>query len=229
MTFRPRLSAEPKRLALIENRDLINMALLGRASLPVDLMSYLSVDKQPSVFFLRETPRQSILTVFNWTGGRRSHTIALASLGLAASTSYAISDVLDGSPFRREQHGALQIDLPRHSVRVLKIVATGPAVAPRVRAQRVSSATTGAEVSLTAAAAGPEDAITSYLWDFGDGVTTRGAQATHAYTHEGRFRVTVRAAGVEGLSGEDTFSIDVSGQIPTTFVPSRNRRQHDPE
>ncbi len=61
------LNNEKDRLALAENRDLLNMAKAGRASTPVDLMTYEPEDGQPTIFLLRQSPRQSMLTVFNWT------------------------------------------------------------------------------------------------------------------------------------------------------------------
>ena len=63
----PTLGSEPNRLALVQNQDLIDMVRLGRSSIPLDLMSYLPEDRQPSIFFLKESSRQSILTIFNWT------------------------------------------------------------------------------------------------------------------------------------------------------------------
>ncbi len=91
----PTLGSEPERLALVQNKDLITMARLGRASLPIDLMTYLPEDQQPSIFFLKEDRRQSILTVFNWTGTSRTHRIELSSLGLAENDNYDVSDVFD--------------------------------------------------------------------------------------------------------------------------------------
>jgi alpha-galactosidase len=44
------LNNEKDRLALVENRDLLNMAKAGRASTPVDLMTYDPEDGQPSLF-----------------------------------------------------------------------------------------------------------------------------------------------------------------------------------
>ena len=49
----PSLQGSPDRLALIENVDLIDMVRLGRASVPVDLMTYAASDRQPSVFYLK--------------------------------------------------------------------------------------------------------------------------------------------------------------------------------
>src|SRR6185437_14650494 len=91
----PILGSEPERLALVENQDLIDMARLGRSSIPVDLMSYLPEDEQPSIFLLKESGRQSILTIFNWTDNSRTHTISLASLGLSGKGPYSITEVLD--------------------------------------------------------------------------------------------------------------------------------------
>ena len=76
------LGSEKDRLALVENQDLLNMAKVGRASTPVDLMTYEPEDEQPSIFFSAESPRQAMLTVFNWTNTPGSHTLKLADLGL---------------------------------------------------------------------------------------------------------------------------------------------------
>jgi alpha-galactosidase len=75
------LNSEKDRLALVENRDLLNMAKAGRASTPVDLMTYEPEDEQPSIFLLRQSPRLSILTVFNWTDRPRSRSLSLKDLG----------------------------------------------------------------------------------------------------------------------------------------------------
>jgi alpha-galactosidase len=225
----PRFSEEPERLALVENRDLINMALLGRASLPIDLMTYPPEDQQPSIFVLKETARQSILTVFNWTDVPRVHRIPLESVGLSYSTLYTVTDVFDGSSFDGAKNGVLLLEQPKHSVRVLKIDGPDAPRAPKVRAEHISHAVTGCEVYFTAGAVGPKEAITAYAWDFGDGVTADGAKSTHTYTHAGKFNVRMTATGVEGMAGEDHFTVDISGQIPTTFDPGRNRRQHTPE
>ena len=53
----PVLGSEKDRLALVENRELLNMAKVGRASTPLDLMTYEPEDGQPSIFFLREDQR----------------------------------------------------------------------------------------------------------------------------------------------------------------------------
>src|SRR6185437_12285164 len=61
----PTLGASEERLSLLKNADVLDMARLGRASIPVDLMTYEPKDKQPSIFLLKESERQTMLTVFN--------------------------------------------------------------------------------------------------------------------------------------------------------------------
>ncbi|HEY1808552.1 MAG TPA: alpha-galactosidase, partial [Acidobacteriaceae bacterium] len=116
----PTLENEPGRLRLIENQDLINMVRLGRAARPLDLMSFAASDGQPSIFFLQESRRQSILAVFNWTERRTDHTIQLAELGLSSRGHYAISDVLDPKAVVQKSAKGIHVALPPHSVRVLK-------------------------------------------------------------------------------------------------------------
>jgi alpha-galactosidase len=86
----PTLGASPERLALVKNSDLIDMTRLGRASTQLDLLSYAPSDQQPSVFLLKETAHQAMLTVFNWTEESHTRAIDLAQLGLKAPGSYKI-------------------------------------------------------------------------------------------------------------------------------------------
>ena len=67
------------------------MAKAGRASTPVDLMTYEPEDEQPSVFLLRQSPRQSMLTIFNWTD-KPAHSASIESSG-----SRALRQPHDGS------------------------------------------------------------------------------------------------------------------------------------
>jgi len=57
----PLLGSESKRLALVENRELIDMNRLVRAALPIDLMTFRPSNEDPSVFFLREAPGRPCL------------------------------------------------------------------------------------------------------------------------------------------------------------------------
>jgi len=105
----PVLGTEKDRLALVENRELLNMAKVGRASTPLDLMTYEPEDGQPSTFLLREDQRQAILTVFNWTNTTRSHTLRLADLGLPAGHAFAATDVLNQNETVALEGGAVRL------------------------------------------------------------------------------------------------------------------------
>ncbi|MGO8719134.1 MAG: PKD domain-containing protein [Acidobacteriaceae bacterium] len=221
----PILGAEPERLALVENQDLIDMVRLGQASTPLDLMTYLPEDEQPSIFLLKEDARQSMLTIFDWTDHARTHTISISGLGLTGRGPYTAYDVLDKKKIPVQKLDSLVVHQPAHSVRVLKIIDTGVLAAPpAVQAQHPSSADAGATVEFAVHLASPEIAAVSYRWDFGDGVTQQGEQVSHAYTHAGTYKVQLIATGLDGLKGQDTFHLRVTGSIPTQFVPAENRR-----
>ena len=117
------LGSQKDRLALVENADLLAMAKIGRASTPIDLMTFEAQDEQPSIFFLQESPRQSILTVFNWTKSPRSHTLKLANLGLRGEHTYAASDVLNQNAPTIVADGTVRIENQApESVRVIKLI-----------------------------------------------------------------------------------------------------------
>lgn len=219
----PIIGTEPERLALIENTDLIDMARLGHASVPVDLMSYAPADEMPSIFFLKESRRQSILTLFNWTENSRAHNITLAGLGLNGKGPYSVSEVFDKKPLANSN--AIAVTLPPHSARVYKIINTAiPAQAPDVQAQHPDSAGTGNTVAFTATTADTDTPAVSYEWDFGDGVSVEGRSVGHAYTHPGNYLVTLRGKGLDGLTGKAQFRIEVTGTIPIEFDPANIRR-----
>ena len=133
----PTLSSKPKRLALVENRELINMNRLGRSALPIDLMTFPPKDQDPSVFFLQEDPRQAMLAVFNWTDHPTSHTFTMARLGLPAGHSYRAFDVLNHDAGVALEANTLKItDEARRSVRLIKLVDENiPARSPGVMLQ----------------------------------------------------------------------------------------------
>src|SRR4029077_7220307 len=126
----PALASDPERLALAQNQDLIEMVKLGRASKPLDLMSYSPEDYQPSIFWVEEDRRQGMLTIFNWTDQRHSHSIEFSSLGLPASNLYAISDVFDGKSVATPSPDSVVVELPPHSARIFKIVKMGVPAQP---------------------------------------------------------------------------------------------------
>jgi hypothetical protein len=220
----PSLSKAPERLALIQNQDLIDMIRLGNASVPLDLMNFAAEDAQPSIFFLREEDRQSILTVFNWTDKERGRSIDLTTAGLAATGEYKVTDVLESQEMPAPAAGVLAFHQPAHSVRVLKIVdAHIPAVAPSVASDHPSEATAGATLKFAAHGKGGA-AVISYRWDFGDGVTVEGNEVNHAYTVPGEYSVHLTATGLGGLGADDHFRVRVSGHMPTTFDPPNIKR-----
>jgi alpha-galactosidase len=219
----PALQDSPERLALLENRDLIDMARLGKASTPIDLLDYEAPDQQPSVFYLRESDRQSMLTVFNWTEKPLSRTIHLSDLGLSPTSRYTITDALDQKPLDAST-GSLSLDQPPHSVRVLKIIDESvKAQAPSIAAKCRASATAGEDVDFfaTASDAAP---VLSWQWTFGDGVQTEGPHSTHAWTEPGDYDVRVEANGLDQVPAEKSCRVHVTGHLPTVFMPAAKKR-----
>ncbi len=226
----PALGADPERLALVHNQDLIEMIKLGRASKPLDLMSYSAEDNQPSVFWVEEDHRQGILTIFNWTDQGHSRSVEFSSLGLPTSGRYAVSDVFDGKTVATPNPNSFAVVLPPHSVRVLKFVNTSVSAQPPViRVEHMPSATTGATATFRAQPATSNDVVVTYRWSFGDGVTLEGQEVSHAYTKPGAYQVVVTAIGVAGLSTEERFHLTVAGSISTRFAPAEKRRYRPPK
>ena len=71
----PTLGSDPERAALVKNPDLLAMAKLGRAAVPLYLLTYADKDQQPSIFLLHEDQRQSILAA---STGQSSQLLALS-------------------------------------------------------------------------------------------------------------------------------------------------------
>jgi hypothetical protein len=214
----PSLWNNPDRLALIENEDVINMVRLGQASEPIDLMTFPAQDGQPSLFFLKEDARQSILTIFDWTEQPRSHSITLAALGLAPSASYRVEDVLNKKDLSADlRAGNLLINQPRHSVRMLKIVAEqASAETPEIQIQSPTKGIAGESLTFAVEHQGG-DPILSYRWDFGDGVQLDGLEVNHAYSQPGSYQVDLTATGSGGLNVKKTFLVHISGEMSGGF------------
>jgi alpha-galactosidase len=220
----PSLSKAPERLALIQNQELIRMIRLGRASLPLDLMNFSVEDEQPSIFFLKENDRQSILTIFNWTNKEKDRSIDLTTAGLPATGQYQVTDVLDNHKIPAPSAAGLTFHQPPHSVRVLKIIdAHIPAVAPTVVVDHPSDGKAGLMLTFVAHSQESGSAI-SYHWDLGDGVTLEGSEVKHTYTEPGEYEVQLTGTGVGGLDGHDEFQVRISGYMPTTFDPQSIKR-----
>lgn len=210
----PLLGADPERLALVTNPNLLQMAKLGWASKPLDLMTYRAEDEQPSVFFLREGHRQSMLAVFNWTEQPRSHTFKLSDLKMSTEHSRIYDALTEDRPMALDGDAIVLRDQPAHSVRLIKIIDGSNAPAPpAVTAQVPVHAKIGEQVQISAEADAKEVPVTAFHWDLGDGTSADGASLTHTYTIAGNFNVKLTADGVDGVSAQKTFPIAVDGLV----------------
>ena len=224
------LSSEKDRLALVENADLLNMAKIGRASTPLDLMTYEPEDEQPSIFFLRESPHQAILTVFNWTKTSRSHTLKLVDLGLPADHRFAATDVLSPGASVKLTGDSVRIEnqLPE-SVKVIKLIDEGaPPSPPSVKAEVPSVVNAGETIHLSAQTDTAGAPALEYHWDFGDGGSATGAKVSHAYTRAAPFTIRLKVDGVDGVPAVQSFSIKVVGNLSVLPKLTDNRRFQEP-
>jgi alpha-galactosidase len=223
----PTLGADPDRVALVKNDELRNMVRLGRAARPLDLMSYTQEDGMPSIFLLPESKRQAILTVFNWTEKPTEHKFDLASdLGLRLQGHNQILDIFNSSTPVENNSDAISVQLPPHSVRVVKIIDTSiPTAAPTVSLHVLENAEAGKTVHFSAEADPAGVPVLLYRWNFGDGTTAEGTAVSHSYTHSGDFTVRLVADGLDGEPFDKSIPIKVTGKIDSRFVPSSKRRK----
>jgi hypothetical protein len=218
------LESTPERTALIKNPDLIDMVRLGNASTPMDLMSYAPSDRLPSIFYLKESNRQSILTIFNWTERSTSHSIRLGELGLVAAGQYNISGILDGKQVGQPNPGTLQIELSPHSVQILKIIDQNvPPAPPQLMADGPPSGKSGDSLVFSAHAQ-PEHPALSYRWDFGDGVKLEGGRVIHTWTAPGDYVVHVTAMWLDDTHAEKELQVHITGYMSTVFNPPQIQR-----
>jgi hypothetical protein len=191
-------------------------------------MDYLPEDGQPSIFYLKEDPRQSILAVFNWTDKPRTHTFRLADFGLPARDE-KIFDVFTDLPVSLSDD-TVTVEQPAHSVRVLRIVnESAPLLHPAIAAKRVPEGQSGVSLEFSASASDPQEPVLTYAWDFGDGVTANSATPRHTYTAPGSYRVLVKGTFLNGASAEDSFELHVTGIMNTDFEPAQKHRFVAPE
>jgi len=218
----PTLGSDADRVALVKNPDLLAMAKLGRAAVPLDLLTYADKDEQPSVFLLHEDQRQSILAVFNWTEQPSSHTFTLSDLKLPTGHSYKLSDSFAQDQPLAMDHETLRLDnQPARTVKLIKIIDTSiPPAAPSIVFQVPSQAKIGEEVELSSIVSKDGVPVLANHWDFGDGVAADGAILTHVYTAAGNYTVRFSAKDLDDISLEKTFSIAVSGSV---ILPSPRR------
>jgi alpha-galactosidase len=224
----PSLGSDSERVALVTNPDLLAMAKLGRAAVPLDLLTYTDKDEQPSVFLLREDQRQSILAIFNWTEQPSSRTFTRSDLRLAAGHSYKLFDSLTQDRPLAMDNETLRLDnQPAHSVKLIKIIDISiPIAAPSIALQVPSQAKIGEEIAFSCVVSKDGPPALAYHWDFDDGVVADGAILTHAYTTAGNYAVRFTAEGLDGKSAEKTVSIAVSGSV--TLPPPRRLDQNNP-
>jgi len=218
----PTLGSDPERMALVTNPDLLAMVKLGRAALPLDLLTYSDKDEQPSVFLLRESRRQSILAVFNWTEQPISRSFTFSELNLPTGHSYELFDVFARDKPVVMDHETLRLEnqLAR-SVKLIKIVdASIPMAAPSISFELPAQAKIGEEIEFSSTVSKDGVPALGNHWDFGDGVVADSAILTHAYTAAGDYTVRFTAEGLDGKSAEKTLSIAVRGPVS---LPSPRR------
>ena len=208
----PTLGSDEARAALLTNIDLLRIAKLGRASLPLDLLTYRPEDKQPSVFLLRATARQSILTVFNWTDRPATHRIAFSDAGLANDRRYELSNILAPGLSVPAAANSIELQLPAHSVRLIKIIDPSiPAKGPAAEVHAPAQAKVGEELAIDCGIDTGSYPALGYHWEFGDGTSDSGRQVRHTYTRDGDYRLKLSVEGVDGVSTERETRIKVAG------------------
>jgi len=222
----PALGADEDRVALVRNRDLLNMIRLGRSATPIDLMTFAPDDQQPSIFFLQQDRRQSMLAVFNWSDRPTTHQIALSDLGLDAAAPYLATDVLDsGRPVSMISARISIREQAPHSVRLFKIINNKIAAAePSVAASMPKSVAATHAVLFQAAASEDGPPALAYHWEFDDGVSADGASVSHAFTKAGQHSVSLTVEGLDGLPYQKAYQITVTGETDTRFKPEHNLR-----
>lgn len=120
----PTLGRDEDRVALIKNPDLLRMAKLGRAAVPVDLLTYDAADLQPSVFCLHESAGQSMVAVFNWTDKARTRRLSYSQVQLSADKPHDFKDALKPSLSVSAAGNIIELRLPAHSVRLIRVTDT---------------------------------------------------------------------------------------------------------
>jgi len=223
----PTLFSDADRMALVKSRDLLNMARYAHAATPLDLMSYAPEDEMPSIFLLRESKRQSILAVFNWTKKERKHEFSLSDLGLGAAHNEVL-DVFTPGLLLGENVKVLSLSLAPQSVQIVKILDTSiPAGAPLVNVAIPQEIEAGKPLTLSAQSSSDHVPALFYHWDFGDGTSAQGTAVTHAFTHAANYTVHLKVEGIEGVPFEKDYPVTVTGTVDTIFRPELYQRYQE--
>jgi alpha-galactosidase len=174
---------------------------------------------------LKESPRQSILTVFNWTDQARSHKLTLAEFGLREHRPYTVVSTLDADAKQSTITDEFTLSQPAHSVRVLKLIDTSVSPEPPTAKTAIpTNGHAGETLSFSAEPAAGDSTIIAYAWDFGDGVTVAGRSTEHAFTHEGTFQVKLRVTSVDGTAATLPGAVKIVGAVSTKYHPETKRR-----
>jgi alpha-galactosidase len=210
----PSLGTEPDRLALLTNPDLLKLVRLGRSATPLDLMSYAPDDLQPSLFWIRESQRQGMAAIFNWTDAPRTHDVPLSLLGISGK-NWRENEVFSasGASLRSD---VIHVEQPAHSVRLIRLVDTGvPVTFPSIAVLSGKAAQVGQPISFQVEGSSTANPLLGYTWDFGDGVSGNGERPQHTFTHPGSYQVHVSAETLDGPTAPATQLIVVDGQLVT--------------
>jgi alpha-galactosidase len=221
----PTLGSSAERLALAKNTDLIEMARLGRASTPIDLMTYAAGDRQPSIFLLKENERQSVLTVFNWSDEQRTRAINFPGMGLRDPGRYQIVEVFGDPECCRSSSDTVTLVQKAHSVRVLKLIDNSiPALQPPIEIRSAGGAKAGEPVNLSVVPSSPQAPVLTCHWDFGDGSSADGLEVQHAFTHAGEYAVQATVTGLGAVTNRKTSTVSITGDVSTRFEREAKQR-----
>lgn len=179
---------------------------------------------------LRQSPRQSILTVFNWTDGPRSRSLSLRDLGVPVSSTIVATGVMDSSAAFVLEGGAIRLEnqAPQSAV-VIKLVDTASAKAtPTVTARVPSQSKAGETIAFSAQTDPGGVPALGYHWDFGDGTISEGSNVSHCYTRAADFVVQLTVDGPDDAPYEQSFSVSVTGELKPTPELRANRPFEQP-
>lgn len=114
------------------------------------------------------------------------------------------------------QAGTYEVTLTVHaaerSSQITQTVSIGMAQGPN---PQFGTALNGRLLNVDAAATTPGDApITEYQWDFGDGKTGTGEQASHRYAADGEYVVSLTAVDGNGAEASTSQTIQTANDLP---------------